>query len=107
MNTEEIKPEYKVLLSEKYAIDTDKMNIVLKEKYQKKDGRGRTSNFIEEYGFRDIGYFGNLTQVANYIVKHELLKVEDISELSHFAKVIENLKDDIIDTLHDKVTVIK
>lgn len=104
--TEE-KAEYQVLLSENYALDTDKLNLILKEKYQKKDSRSKNSNFIDEYGWSNLGYFRDITQVADYIVKHELMKEHEIGELRNLAERIEAVRDDIVDHLVERVEVVK
>lgn len=105
---ETIKADYKVLLSENYAIDTDKLNLILKERYEKKDGKGKFANTIEGlYGWRPLGYFGSLTHVADYIVKHELMKEYEIGELRDVAERIEAVRDDILDTILDRVEVVK
>lgn len=105
--TEE-KAEYQVLLSENYALDTDKLNLVLKERFQKRDGKGKFAPIVEgEYGWRDLGYFRDLTHVADYIVKHELMKEHEIGELRNLAERIEAVRDDIVDHLNERVTVTK
>lgn len=105
--TEE-KAEYQVLLSENYALDTDKLNLVLKERYEKRDGKGKFAPIIEgEYGWRDLGYFRDLTHVANHIVKHELMKEHEVGELRNLAERIESVRDDIVDHLVEHVIVTK
>ena len=107
MSIEAEKADYQVLLSSNYAIDTDKHNIVLKEKYQKKDGKGKHSNLIDEYGWRDLGYFRDMGHVADYIVNHEIMKERDVGELRRIVDELEALRDDIVDTLSERVTVVR
>lgn len=106
--TEE-KAEYQVLLSENYALDTDKLNLVLKERFQKRDGKGKFANVVEgEYSWKPIGYFNSLRHVAGYIVKHELMKEDEkISELRHYASNIEALKLSIESTLLKNITIVR
>lgn len=104
--TEE-KAEYQVLLSENYALDTDKLNLILKEKYQKKDGRSKNSNFIDEYGWSNLGYFGNLDSVGDKLVKNEMLTEEDIKELRHYAETIQRLRDEIVTHLKEKIVIVR
>lgn len=105
--TEE-KAEYQVLLSENYALDTDKLNLVLKERYEKREGKGKFARVVEgEYGWRELGYFRDMAHVADYIVKHELLKEHETGELRDIAERIEDVRDSIIGYLVEKVTVIR
>lgn len=104
----EVKKEYQVLLSENYALDTDKLNLILKERYEKKDGKGKHANVVEgEYGWSILGYFGSLTHVASYLVKHELRKEREVGELRDIQVAVEKLRDDIVNHLNERVEVIK
>lgn len=105
--TEE-KAEYQVLLSENYALDTDKLNLVLKERFQKRDGKGKFAPVIDgEYGWSNLGYFRDIAHVANHIVKHELMKEHEIGELRSLAERIEQLKSEIESILLSKITIKK
>ncbi|WP_144509880.1 hypothetical protein [Bacillus sp. FJAT-22090] len=101
------KEEYQVLLSADYAIDTDKLNIVLKEKFGKRESKSKHAALTGEYGWRDLGYFRNLTHVADYIVKHELMKEHEIGELRDIAERIEAVRDDIVDHITERITITK
>lgn len=104
--TEE-KAEYQVLLSKNYALDADKLNLVLKERFAKHETKSKHSPLTGEYGWKDLGYFRDLTHVANYIVKHELMKEHEIGELRNLAERIEAVRDDIRDHLNERVEVVK
>lgn len=101
------KEEYQVLLSENYAIDTDKLNIVLKERYEKKDSKKKDAKPTGEFGWKELGYFGNMTRVADRLVSHELMKEHEVTELRHYAEVIERLRDEIAAMLTEKVVVVR
>lgn len=83
------KPDYKIRLSEKYAIDTDKLNIILRERYEKRTDKGKNSTFSGELGWRDLGYFRTLDHLAEWLVKHEMFTVDGVSELKDLAEAIE------------------
>lgn len=106
--TEEVvKPDYQALLTENYAIDTDKLNIILKERFAKRDGKGKFAQIIEgEYSWKPIGYFRDMAQVADYLVKHELMKEREVGELRQIHEAIESLRDEIVDTLSERVVVV-
>lgn len=107
--TEEVvKPDYQALLTENYAIDTDKLNIILKERFAKRDGKSKNSPILEgKYGWRELGYFKNMGHVADYLVKHELMKEREVGELRQIHAAIESLRDEIVDALSERVTVIR
>lgn len=106
--TEEVvKPDYQALLTENYAIDTDKLNIILKERFAKRDGKGKFAPYNGEYGWRELGYFKNMSHVADYLVKHELMKEREVGELRQIYEAIESLRDEIVDTLSERVTVVR
>ena len=101
-----VKPDYKVRLSEKYAIGTDPRNIILLERYGKRSGKGKDAPIIDgEFGWKELGYFQNLDDLADWLVKHEMFTTDGVSELKHYANVIEKLKDEISNTLVEKVVV--
>jgi hypothetical protein len=102
-----VKPDFKVRLSEKYAIDTDQRNIILLERYEKKDGKGKFANPTGEFGWRDLGYFRTLKHLAEWLVKHEMLTADGVTELRHFAEVIENLKAEIGEMVVEKYEFLK
>ena len=87
--------EPEVLITENYGIGFDNYNIILMEKYQKKDGKGKHSNFIDEWGWRDLGYFGSVEAIARYLVKYELMQTGELDDLYRLIDRIEVLTDDI------------
>jgi len=99
------KPDYKIRLSEKYAIDTDKLNIILRERYEKRTDKGKFADLSGEIGWRDLGYFRTLDHLAEWLVKHEMFTDEGVSELKHLGESIERLKEEIASVLKEKVEV--
>lgn len=106
-NEEIKKADYQVLLTENYAIDTDKLNIILKERFAKRDGRSKNASLTGEYGWRDLGYFKDMSHVADYLVKHELMKEREVGELRQIYEAIESLRDEIVDTLSERVVIVR
>lgn len=102
-----VKPDYQVLLTKNYALDTDKLNLILKERYEKKDGKGKNANSTGEYGWRDLGYLRDITQVADFLVKHELMKEREVGELRDLQDAIVDMRDQIADHLNEYITISK
>lgn len=101
-----VKPDFKVRLSEKYAIDTDTRNIILLERYEKHTSKGKNAELSGEFGWRSVGvYFQTFDRLADWLVKHEMFTSDGITELKHFADVVENLKSEIARVLVEKVEV--
>lgn len=91
--------EPEVLITENYGIGFDNYNIILMEKYQKKDGKGKNSNFIDEWGWRDLGYFGSISSIARHLEKHELVQSTNLEDLFSLVDRIELLRDEIASML--------
>jgi len=90
-----VKLENAIKLTEEYSISSDgRMNLILHERFEKKDGRGKDAKFTGEFAYRDIGYFRNLEHVANHLVKLEVFKYEG-SELKGIVDRIEELNKEI------------
>lgn len=49
-----------VQLTDDYRVTRDQRNLILQHRYQKRDGKGKNANYIDEYDYKDIGYYGNL-----------------------------------------------
>ena len=97
------KPDYKLRLSENYAIDTDPRNIILLEKYETRVGRGRNAEFSGEYSWRTLGYFQRFDQVADRLVEMEVFTTEQVGELYDFADKVQELKREMREFLKEKV----
>ncbi len=71
-----------IKISDKYYLETDALNYILKEKKIRKDGKKKG----EEY-YENIAYFGRIEHLYNYIIEKEIK--ENIELLNNIEKVIE------------------
>ena len=95
-----------IQLNENYRITVDKMNIILQEKYEKKDGKGKNAVGTGEYDYKDLGYFGSLDHLVKSLIKREVIK--SISEVDSLEKVVTYIKDverSIKKHLNEKVVI--
>jgi len=101
------KPDYKFRLSENYAIDTDPRNIILLEKYEKRDGKGKFAPLSGKFGWKQIGYFQKFDRVAEVLIDLEVFKDTDepITNLMELAERIKTLKKEMGKFLTDKIEV--
>lgn len=97
------KPEYKFLLSENYAIDTDKLNIILLERYEKRSGRGKAAELSGEYSWRTVGYFQTFDRIADRLVELNVFATEEVGHLYDFAEKVLELKKEMREFLKEKV----
>lgn len=97
------KPDYKFLLSENYAITTDPRNIILLERYEKRDGKGKHAPLSGEFGWKHLGYFHSFDRIADVLVDMEIGKVENVKELNNFANKVLELKKEMREFLKEKV----
>lgn len=94
-----------IQLTDEYRLHSDgRLNLILHEKYEKHDGKGRNANPTGEFDFRPIGYFRNLEHVANYLVNLEVYRYEG-SELEGAVDRIEKLSEDIRKSLKENIGV--
>lgn len=99
------KVEEFIQLAEDYRLYSDgKLNLILHEKYEKHDGRGKNAKPTGEFDFRPIGYFRNLEHVANYLVRLEVFRYEG-SELEGIVNRVEKLNEDIAKSLSENIGV--
>ena len=91
--------ENAIKLTDDYYFESDgRMNLILYERYEKREGRGKSAELSGEFGFRDIGFFRSLEQIANYLVRLEVFKYEG-SELEGIVDRIESFRDEIVEVL--------
>ncbi len=97
-----------VQLTEDYRITSDQRNIILQKRYQKREGKGRNAPLINEYDYKDVGYFGNLKSLLNGLVNYEVpLSVTMTGKIEDAHLRIEKLRDEIAQHVLDKVTVLQ
>lgn len=97
------KPDYKFLLSEKYAITTDPRNIILLEKYEKRSGKGKHSPLSGEIGWKQLGYFHTFDRIADVLVEMQVFETEEVGQLYDFAEKVLELKKEMREFLKEKV----
>lgn len=93
-----------VQLTENYRITSDKLNIILQEKYDKRVGRGKNAEFSGEIGWRDAGYFTDIGQLGRQLVKREIINF-DATQLDQLTDKAEKLKNDIKKYLTEHITL--
>lgn len=97
-----------VQLTEDYRITSDQRNIILQKRYQKREGKGRNAPLINEYDYKDVGYFGNLKSLLNGLVNYEVpLSVTMTGQIEEAHLRIEKLRDEIVQHVLDKVILLQ
>ncbi len=92
-----------ILINDKYAIDTDKYNWILKEKrFTDPTHRFAKSKEVKEY-YVELGFFGTIEQLLKSLVNKDLKESEykNLSDLVKQLKHTENtLKIEVEKVLH-------
>ena len=97
-----------VQLTEDYRITSDQRNIILQKRYQKREGKGRNSPLINEYDYKDVGYFGNLKSLLNGLVNYEVpLSATMTGKIEDAHLRIEKLRDEILQHVLNKVSILQ
>lgn len=99
------KPDFKVRLSEKYAIDTDPRNIILVERYEKRTGKGKDAPLSGEYGWRSVAYFQTFDRLADWLVQNAMFTSESVEHMYEFADRVVELKKEMAGFLKEKIEV--
>lgn len=91
-------------IGENYRVTSDgKQNLVLHERYEKTESRGKDAVPTGEFDFRRLGYFRNMKHIGNYLADLEEYKCEG-SELENVVSRIEKLRDKIMESM-SKISV--
>jgi len=87
----EEKQESYIQINDKYRITSDsRLNLILSEKYFKRDGRGKGAELTTETAWRDVGYFGaGLHSLIKRFNDNEFL--ETFAEVERGQDIIEAL----------------
>lgn len=93
-----------IQISEKYAIDFDKLNVILVEKYEKRDGKGKNAPLSGEFAYREIGYHGSFKSLVNQVVEYGI-RDDTLSELNEIVERIDNLKAEIEKLLNSTIDI--
>lgn len=89
-----------IQLGENYRLTSDgKQNLILHEKYEKTEGRGKNAVPTGEFDFRWLGYFRRLEYVGEFLVEQETYKNLS-SGLEQTVIEIEKLRDDIVEAMN-------
>lgn len=95
--------ENAIKLTEDYWLSSDgKLNLILHERYEKRDGKGINAPLSGEFDFRNVGYFRTLEHVGNHLVDKNVYKYEG-SKLEEIAERVESLRDEIAGNLNEKI----
>ena len=99
-----MESEKYIQILDDYRITSDKMNIVLQEKYEKKDGAGKKAKTTGEIGWRDAGYFGRFDVLAKSLVNKEIIKsIHKVNSLPEILIHMEKLEKQLSNYLNEKV----
>ncbi len=99
-----MESEKYIQILDDYRITADKMNIVLQEKYEKKDGKGKNAKGTGEYDWKDIGYHNRFDTLAKSLVNKEIIKsIHNVDSFPEILIHIEKLEKQITNYLKDKV----
>lgn len=100
--------ENEIQLTSEYRITGDKMNIVLTERYQKQDGKGRGKGLLDEYTYGRPKYYGTLNALVDSLIKNEVIdSLGKIEELQEMIPRIEAIRDEIKEYINEHVTIIQ
>lgn len=100
--------ENEIQLTSEYRITGDKMNIILAERYQKQDGKGRGKGLLDEYTYGRPKYYGTLSALVDSLIKNEVIdSLGKIEELQELIPRIEAIRDEIKEYINEHVTIIQ
>jgi hypothetical protein len=78
-----------------FVITSDPMNVILNEKYEKKDKEGEPTG---EFGTRTIGFYRSLESACDALIEKEI-KISDAENLAELVAYIQQVKTSIINDL--------
>jgi len=98
-----------IQLTSKHRLKIDKLNYTISTKYQKREGRGKSADFIDEYGYNDDKHYGNPLAMCKRLLESEfrenltdkeIIKIDELIQAieksyHHIDKVAEDLKNHI------------
>lgn len=93
-----------IKISESYAVDFDLRNIILQEKFEKREGKGKHAPLSGEVGYRDVSYHGTFKCLVDSLVEREIkVAGQEVDDLYEIVNRIEQLKDVIINTISNNI----
>jgi hypothetical protein len=78
-----------------YVITSDPMNVILNEKYEKKDKEGEPTG---EHGLRSVGFHRNLENACEALMNREI-KISDAENLAELVEFIHRTKRVIVNEI--------
>lgn len=98
--------ENEIQLTSEYRVTGDKMNIILTERYQKQDGKGRGQAMLDEYTYGKPKYYGTLNALVDSLIKNEVNdSLGKIKELQEIIPCIEAIRDEIKEYINGHLTI--
>lgn len=88
MNQTPLEPN-QIQLTSKHRLKVDKYNYTLSFIYQKREGRGKSADFIDEYGYGDEKHFGHPLPLVNRLLDSEFREVLSDEEIKNIDQLIE------------------
>lgn len=89
--------ENEIQLTAHHRVGFDKLNKTLSFKYQKRDGRGRNAELIDEWGYGNERYFSSFKILVKRILENDFdeLSISKLSdgELKDLKQVLEKLEE--------------
>ena len=94
-----------IQLNEDYRVRSDgKLNLILQEKFEKKESKGKFAKGTGEYDFRDLSYHGNLETLLKSMIRNEQLKtVHEVDSLEKVVSYIREVEKSVIKHISEKV----
>lgn len=99
------------LLNDKLAVTSDgTMNILLMERYEKQDGRGKNAQKTGELGWRNLNggaYFGNLDSLGTSLLRQDVIEaVGEVGlDLEPFKSFINEKLEEYKSFLKEQITL--
>lgn len=63
-------------ITENYILGFDPYNVIVKEKFEKKDGVGKNAKGTGEFDYKPIGYFKNIETACSFILTQHIQNAE-------------------------------
>lgn len=102
----EQKEENAIQITENYRVTADIRNIILQEKYEKKESRGKNAVGSGIFDFKDIGYYGNMEALGNALIHKEVIKsLSEIDKLEDIIAHIDKVQKEVIEHLDKHITI--
>ena len=82
-------------IGEKYLITSDPRNIIVSERYEKKQ---KDETAAPEYAFKEIAYCANLEQACKKVLQKSI-NLADAENLADLVRIIHEAKNNIVQAL--------